>query len=109
MNYYLFKRRYADTYYTVRNDKNVPSIIAFTNHQKAKSMLGAIKMTEEHKQPLVIERLSRGFIEFTCRSSLLPVIIFVGQSGKTEIIQTHAEDVPLEAAKSYLNHKFLYH
>lgn len=106
MNCYVLKRKYTNTYYTIRNDNNKPSIIAFTYAGAAKKMLNTIKIFEEHKQPLVVEKLSHEFLYRSCKSSLLPAVIY----GDKEVfkIDPDVNTISYDDACFYLRNKFMY-
>lgn len=111
MKYFLIKRKYSDTYYTVRNEHNIPSIIAFTENKRAKRMLAMIKQCEVHKQPLVVEHLDREFVLRTCNNSCQPLIIFLGDSNLPCTLTEEVNPFPIniEEATFYLENKFMYY
>lgn len=76
MHLYVIKRKYSDTYYTVRNGANVPAIMAFPFARPAKTMLKTILIFEKHKQPLVVEKVDEDTLISPCRRSLQPIVLF---------------------------------
>lgn len=105
MSYFVLKRRYSNTYYTVRNEKNVPSIIAFTRARPAKTMIKTIQEFEVHKQPLVVEKLPADFLMNTCAASMQPVVVY-DQHG---LMMELDVGVSTRVARLHLENQYLYH
>jgi hypothetical protein len=110
---YLLRRQYSQAYYTVRSNKNVPSIAAFTCKNKARQFLHVVKHVEHHKQPLVIEEVPRQFIMNICEITSLSVSVF--EYGRTDDGDTmirsrtlEAIEKNLEEAKVYFENKYKY-
>jgi len=104
---YVIKRKYTDTYYTIRNERNVPSIMAFPYYKSAKLMINTILQFDRHRQPLVVQKIEEEYLTRTCRDSLQPVILF-SKIINLELDVTH-DAVRTEDAKFYLENKYLYH
>jgi hypothetical protein len=104
---YVIKRKYADTYYTIRNECNIPSIIAFPYYKPAKAMLKTIVSIDRHKQPLVVEKLDEEFLIRTCKDSLQPLILF--DTRVNLALEVSHTMVSTEDAKFYLENKYMYH
>lgn len=88
--YYVIKRKFAGTYYTVRTERNVPAIMAFPYAKPAKAMLNTILAFEKHPQPLVVEKVDEDTLVSPCRRSFQPVVLFTAE-GNLEL------QVPLPA------------
>lgn len=106
MSLYVIKRKYTDTYYTVRNERNIPSIMAFPYAKPAKAMLKTIVSCEKHHQPLVVEKIDEEFLMNTCKRSMQSVLLFTPYA-TLELCATH-DNIPRDNAVFYLENKFRY-
>jgi hypothetical protein len=104
MHYYVLKRKYNNTYYTVRNDRNIPSIMAFPYAKQAKTMLKTILSVERHPQPIVVQKVEESFLLTSCKTSLQPVLLF--STGLTLELEVSTNMMPTDDAKMYLESKF---
>lgn len=101
MHLYVIKRKYTETYYTVRNDRNAPAIMAFPYARPAKAMLKTILMFEKHRQPLVVEKVDEDSLIGPCRRSLQPIILFTDEMTSLEL-NISVPDVPNVSNMLYL-------
>ena len=106
MHLYVIKRKYTNTYYTVRNNNNIPSVMAFPYAKPAKIMLKTITSCERHPQPLAVEKVDEDFLKRTCKASLLPVILFT-QHANLELFVSN-EEMSHTDAVFYLENKSRY-
>lgn len=107
MHLYVIKRKYTDTFYTVRNNNNIPSIMAFPYARPAKAMVKTITSFERHLQPLVVEKVDEEFLKRTCKASLQPVILFT-QHANLELFVSKDDMTHIDAV-FYLENKFRYY
>lgn len=107
MNYFVLKRRHTDTYYTIRNAKNVPAIVAFTRARPAKTMLKTILNFEEHKQPIVVEKVPADFLMKTCSATIQPVVVY--DQGYTMELDVGVHHISTHDARFHLENKYMYH
>jgi hypothetical protein len=104
MHLYVIKRKYSNTFYTVRNGSNTPAIMAFPYAKPAKQMLKTILTFEQHKQPLVVERVDEDSLVSPCRRSLQPIILFTPEASLE--LSVSVPDVPSMSNTLYLERKF---
>lgn len=105
MHLYVIKRKYSSTYYTVRNDANIPAIMAFPYAKPAKSMLKTILMFEKHKQCLVVEKVDEDTLIHPCRRSLQPIVIFTNETVLN--MNVSVPDVPTMSNTLYLEKSYM--
>ena len=112
---FLLRRMYNNSYYTVRNNKNALSVVAFPCKHQATRFLKMVKNVEHHKQPLVIEEVPYEFILDKCQHAALSVSVFEYMrtddyevpAVKTTTL-TASSDVDIEASKFYFENKYKY-
>lgn len=107
MHYYVLKRKFANAYYTVRNERNIPSIMAFPYAKPAKTMLKTILSMEKHHHPLVVEQMDEEVLLCLCKKSMQPVLIFTQPI--TMELDVSYDKLAMKDAVFYLEHKFKYY
>lgn len=105
MHLYVIKRKFSDTYYTVRNEANVPAIIAFPYARPAKTMLKTILTFEKHRQPLVVEKVDEDMLISPCRRSMQPIVVFMDDTVMS--MSVSVPDVPTLSNSLYLERNYM--
>jgi hypothetical protein len=104
MHLYVIKKRFTNTYYTVRNLHNIPAIIAFPHADPAKTMLKTITAFDTDKKSLVVEKVDGDFFTRTCKESSQPVLLF-----KENITFELDASVDAQDAPFYFENKYRYY
>lgn len=106
-HYYVLKRKFNNTYYTVRNERNIPSIMAFPYAKPAKNMLKTILSMEMHIQPVVVQKIDEATLINICRTTSQPVLLF--NQGMTIELDVSSMPVNVDEAKWLLEMRYRYH
>lgn len=105
-NAYVIKKPWTDSYFTILNKRNVPAVLVFTTHDKAKSTLSVFHQVEsDSMSKMQIEKIPVEFLVNTCSKSMLPIVVY-SLSGTIWEMDMQTDEFDIDDMRFYLENKY---